>query len=63
MLTFFVIVQRVVFKIAFYTVYVNEEKLGQAENPKGVYDMVITARYATISLEYLFIIIPIRHNF
>ena len=63
MLIFFVIVQRVLFKFVFFGNFVNDEKLGKAENPRLVYNMVSTARYAAVSLEFLFIIIPIRHNF
>ena len=63
MLIFFVIVQRVIFKAFFFGNFVNDESLGKAENPRLVYNMVSTARYAAVSLEFLFIIIPIRHNF
>ena len=63
MLIFFVVVQRIIFKSAFFTAFVNKQLLEGYDDPQDVYDMVVTARYSTIALEYLFIMIPFRHNF
>ena len=62
MLILFVILQRVIFRWAFYHVFTSHD-LKDTTNPRHIFDEVITARYATMSMEFLFMVIPFRHNF
>ena len=62
MLIFFVIMQRVVFRWAFYHAFVSHDVV-ETTNPRLIFDEVVTARYATMSMEFLFMVIPFRHNF
>ena len=62
MLILFVILQRVLFRWAFYYTFVHND-VKNTTNPRLIFDEVITARYATISMEFLFMVIPFRHNF
>ena len=61
MIIFFICCQRVLFALIDYLL-LNES--GQyLAYPQIIYDEMTITRYATMSMELLFVIIPIRHNF
>lgn len=61
MIIFFICCQRVLFTFIDYLI-VNKSGLIMAY-PKVIYNEMTITRYATMSMELLFVIIPIRHNF
>lgn len=61
----FVDTQRIVFKVL-DLIFMAERSQSADPNllePRELFDEMIITRYATMSMEMLFIIIPIRHNF
>jgi hypothetical protein len=68
MLIFYIDMQRVFFKIFGMLYFINKKPAeGQDEAyvayPQTLIDELTTTRYATMSMEMLFVIIPMRHNF
>lgn len=61
---FFVSIQRIVFtSLLTPTLRSKENDEGKVADPKTAYDLLTTARYATMAMEFLFILLPLRHNF
>ena len=65
LLVFFIDAQRIIFRsidIIFMTEKANSGD-SMLQNPQSLYNEMIVTRYATMSMELLFVIIPLRHNF
>ena len=61
MILFFICCQRVLFSLIDY--WLVNESMSLMAYPRIIYNEMTITRYATMSMELLFVIIPIRHNF
>ena len=59
---FLVTVQRIIFT-GFLGTSIDVGEGDQVANPEDAYHIVSVARYACMSMEFLFIVVPLRHNF
>ena len=59
---FLVTVQRIIFT-CFLGTSIDVGEGDQVANPEDAYHIVSVARYACMSMEFLFIVVPLRHNF